>query len=698
MREKVLSIFNNSKNKKLDPIDIISHMKKVYTSEDLKKLMECLYELVNEGILISSKKNTFKLVTDEFLRAKVERVQSGNGWALMEGEDDIFIDKKNMLDACTGDLCLLETFRNKGELEARVKRILERNLPLCEVKVENSVTYLIPLKEYKLNIVLLENKEIPLVDGEIIRVKSVKEDRYNIYVKVEKKIGHKNSPDIDTLEVMEELGVPHGFSEEALREAQSLPTEVLESDFVGRKDLTNEMIFTIDGKDTKDIDDAIGLKILENGNYLLNVSIADVTNYVKFGSALFNDAYEKGNSTYMADRVEPMLPVELSNGICSLNEGVNRCAVTTLIELDKTGNVVRKEMFPSIIKSKKKMNYDDVNTILDGGNVKGYEEFKSTLLKMYELSCLVKNKMIERGEIEFSSSEIKLIVDENGKMTDIKKHVQYKGETLIEQFMILSNEASISLLTDACDFGIFRVHGTPSPKKIEDFIKFMSSLGYQINAKFDYSNMSNKNIQMILKVIKGTKDEEILSDKLLRSMQKAIYSTTNIGHYGLGSEKYTHETSPIRRFSDLLLHYLIKIALFDMDMGVSLAQIGSGLEEACEHISMTERRSDDAEYEVNDMKIAEYMEDHIGEEYNARIVTILKNGFFVETDKYIEGMISLDTLKGYYTVSDDMTFYYDRKHKPCFKLGESVKVKCIGASKVRRQVDFTIVEGTYGNS
>ena len=698
MKEKVLSIFKSSKNKKLDPIDIISHIKKNYSSEDIKRLLEVLQELVNEGTIIPAKKNTFKLVSDEYIKSKVERVASGNGWALMDGQDDIFIDKKNMQDASTGDLCLLETFKVRGKLEAKIKRILERNLPLAEVKVENGITYVIPVKDYKLNVVLLENEDMPLVDGEIVRIKSVREDRDNIYVKVASKVGHKNSPDIDTLMVMAEMEVPHGFSEETLIEARSLPTEVLESEKNGRVDLTNEEIFTIDGVDTKDIDDAVGLTILENGNYLLKVCIADVTNYVKWGSSTFNDAYNKGNSTYMADRVEPMLPIELSNGICSLNPNVLRCAVTTEIEIDKEGNVVNKKMYPSIIKSRKKMNYDEVQNVIEGHPSEEYKPFENTLLEMNKLSHLLKNKMKERGEIEFTSSEIKLIVDENGKLLDIKNHEQRDAETLIEQFMIASNEASIDLLTEATDTAIYRVHASPSPKKIEEFVKFLSLLGYQVNGKFDYSDMSNKHIQKLLSVIKGSKDEEILSTKLLRSMQKAVYSSTNIGHYGLGSKKYTHETSPIRRFSDLLLHYLIKTVLFDMDMGVSLGEIGRCLPEACEHISMTERRSDECEYEVNDMKIAEYMEKHIGSEYKARISGVSKQGFFVETEKHIEGFVSLDTLKGYYTVSEDNLYYLDRKKRRVFTLGEEVFVKCIGASKERREVDFTLVEGTYGNN
>lgn len=691
MKEEILNIFKRNGNRRLEPTEIAKYFNKNYSVEDLKKVLKCLTELVSEGEIISAKHNTFKLVSDEYIKTKIERVSSGNGYLLLS-DGDIYVDRKNMNGALDGDFVLAETHKRFGKVEGKVKRVLDRNLPLGEICIQDGVTFVKPLKEYPYDIVLTLNENINVVEGEIVKLKSVHEEDNKIIVKVIEKIGHKNSPDIDTLKVMAELGVPTGFSDETRIEVKSIPGEISDKDYIGRTDLTNEVIFTIDGIDTKDIDDAIGLKILDNGNYLLNVSIADVTKYVKWNSALFNDAYLKGNSTYMADRVEPMLPVELSNGICSLNPNVPRCAVTTEIEFDKEGNVVKKRMFPSIIKSKKKMNYDAVNKIFAGEKVEGYEEFESVLFKMLELSKLLKKKKIERGEIEFDSSEIKLIVDENGKVTDIKKRTSGLGEELIEEFMIASNEASISLVNEKTGLGIYRVHGKPTPKKIEEFVKFMSTLGYSMKGKFNYSDISNKNIQNIMEFIKETKDKEILSKKLLRSMQKAVYSTDNIGHFGLASKMYTHETSPIRRFSDLLLHYMIKISLFNMNMGTSLAEISRGLSEACDHISMTERRSDECEYAVNDMKIAEYMENHIGEEYDATVDGLLKNGFFVETDNYVEGFVSLDTINDYYKLSDDGLFYYNRKKKIALTLGDKVRVKCISANKETRHIDFVLVK------
>ena len=691
MKEKVLNIFKRNGNKKLDPIEIVKYLSKDYDVKDIKEVMDVIYELVSDGSIVSCKKGMFKLTGDEYVKGKVERVGSGNGY-LLQSDGDIYIDKKNMNTALTGDLCLCEIFKRFGSTEAKVKKVLDRNLPLGEIVEDSGIVYVKPLKEYPYELELLYNKEFSLVDGEIVKLKCIEENNKVLKVKVIKKIGHKNSPDIDTLKIMAELDVPAGFSEETMNEVKTLPTEVLKSDYKGRTDISNEMIFTIDGKDTKDIDDAVGLKMLDNGNYLLNVSIADVTNYVKWNSSIFNDAYNKGNSTYMADKVEPMLPIELSNGICSLNPNVLRCAVTTEIEFDTNGNVVNKRMYPSIIKSRKKMNYDDVNIILKGGHVSGYEEFESTLLNMLELSKKLKKKKLERGEIEFPSDEIKLIVDENGKVIDIKKRVQDLGENLIEEFMIASNEASIDLLTNECEYGIYRVHAKPAPKKIEDFVKFMSSLGYSTKGKFNYSDISNKNIQMILNEIKGVKDEDILSRKLLRSMQKAVYSTDNIGHFGLGSKKYTHETSPIRRFSDLLLHYMIKIVLFKWNMGVSINEIGRGLVEACDHISMTERRSDECEYAVEDMKMAEYMEKHIGEEFKGMISSVTNFGMFVELENLIEGLVHITSLKGFYNYDETSQSLLGEKNGDKYTIGDNVLVKVVAASKEEKFIDFEIIK------
>ncbi len=698
MKDQIIKIIKSFGGRKVNPIEIVSKIKKKYNSSDIKLVYEILEELANEGIVIECKKNTFKLATDEYIKGQIEVVGSGNAWLLIS-TGDIFIDKRNLKGALDGDTCLCETFKNKGSLEARVKRVVERNIPLGEICIENDITYVKPLKLYPYDLILQENTDLALVEGEIVKLKCIKEDNKCLKVKAIEKIGHKNSPDIDTLKIMAELEVPTGFSEATRREVEKLPKEVTPEDYNGREDLTNEIIFTIDGKDTKDIDDAIGLKTLENGNYLLNVSIADVSRYVKFGGAIFTDAYNKGNSTYMADRVEPMLPIELSNGICSLNPNVLRCAVTCEMEYDTQGNLVNKRLFPSIIKSRKKMNYDDVNLVYEGKTPKEYKEYEEILLKMLDLSKLLKKKKKERGEIEFESSEVKLIVDEKGKVTNIEKRTQGIGENLIEDFMIASNEACIEIITENCDTGLYRIHGKPNPKKIEEFIKFVSTLGHTLTGKFNYENMTNKDIQNIMKQLKDKPDYEIISTKMLRSMQKAIYSTDNIGHFGLASTKYTHETSPIRRFCDLLIHYLIKIVVFNKDMGVTLEQISSGLSEAADHISMTERRSDECEYAVNDMKIAEYMEGHIGDEYNAVVDGLLKTGFFVETENYVSGFVSLDTINDYYTISDDNLYYTNRKKQIAIKLGDKVRVRCIAASKETRHVDFILVEGeTNGNT
>ena len=625
--------------------------------------------------------------------------EKGFGFVKISEEiPDIFIAGKNKRDAMDKDIVSVKVLNKKqgSHKEGIIIKVVKRNTKqlVGTFQKNKNFGFVIPdSKEIGTDIFVSKSNFAKAKDNQKVVVKITKYPTKGKKAegKIIEVLGFKDEAGIDMLSIIKEYDLPYEFKANILKEAKSVSNVKLSKE--GRVDLRDKEMFTIDGEDAKDLDDAVYVEKNEDETYNLGVHIADVSHYVKEGSMLNKEAIKRGTSVYMLDRVIPMLPKELSNGICSLNPNVLRCAISCEMEIDNLGNFVSKRVFPSIIKSRKKMNYDDVNVILEGGHVEGYEEFESTLHKMLELSKLFKKRKIERGEIEFSSSEIKLIVDENGKLIEIKKRKQGLGENLIEDFMIASNESCIEIITNITDAGLYRIHGRPSPKKIEEFVKFVSALGYKLTGKYDYNDISARDIQSMLKQLKGTKDEEVLNRKLLRSMQKAIYSTDNIGHFGLGSPKYTHETSPIRRFCDLLIHYLIKIVVFEWDMGVTLEQLESGLVEACEHISMTERRSDECEYAVNDMKIAEYMENHIGEEYDAIVDTLMKNGFFVETENYVDGFVSLDTINDYYILSDDNMCYTNRKKQIALRLGDKVRVKCIAASKETRHVDFMLIEG-----
>ena len=695
MKEKVLQVIRNSQ-KSIDAMKIMRTIKEDYSKEDLEEVLGSIDELLKEGEIVSKRDNCYMpFERSKFKKGKIEITRSGNGYVLLP-ERDLFINKQNLKGSLNGDTVICEVVSDKGNIyEGKVRKIIKRGLgnALAEVLIDSEGNYSLKmLKDLPFKVVLDSGEEVGLLDGEIVKLEVVAEVGNVIYAKVKSRVGHKNSPDIDILKIVAEFDIPYEFSEKALQEAKLMPKTVLPKDFEGRKDLRDKEIFTIDGSDTKDIDDAISLEMLQNGNYLLGVHIADVSYYVKEGSVLKKEALERGNSVYLADRVIPMLPVELSNGICSLNPNVDRCAMSIEMEIDKEGNVVHKELFRSIIKSRKKMTYESVNKVLKGNCEEEYKPYEETLLQMHELSKILKANKTRRGEIDFVSSEVKLIVDENGKVIDIKKRVQDLAEQLIENFMVVANESVSRTMTEHNVPSIYRVHGSPSPEKIKEFIKFAGMLGCHIVGKIDYNNITPKDIQNILSQLENHSAYELLNKHLLRCMQKAVYDTTNIGHFGIASTDYTHFTSPIRRFSDLELHYIIGETIFKQTNNAFCEALKQNLLYITERISETEKTADDCEHEVNDMKIAEYMENHIGEEYDAVIDGMLANGFFVETDNLISGLVKLETLEDYYTFREDLMAFVANNKKIAFRLGDKVRVECIGASKEQRTVDFTLVK------
>ena len=472
---------------------------------------------------------------------------------------------------------------------------------------------------------------------------------------------------------------------------------VSEKDLVGRRDLTNEVIFTIDGSHTKDIDDAISYEKVGN-LHRLGVHIADVSNYVKENTALGDAAYERGTSAYLADTVIPMLPHKLSNGICSLNEGVIRLTMSCVMDINEQGKVVNYDIFPSYIKSSKKMTYECVNQILMNNIVPdGYEPFADTLKQMNNLAHILQKEITNRGYINFDLDEAEVIQNESGVAVDIVKRERYDGEKLIESFMIVANETVASHIYNMDLPFVYRVHGTPNSEKIDDFVNLVKLMGYQIKTKA--VDLSPKSMQKLLNELGDIPEFEILSSMLLRSMKKAEYSTENIGHFGLASKAYTHFTSPIRRFPDLTVHRLLKKYLVEKDMSMqTIRYLENNLVELCEHSSEREVASINAERDVLDMKMAEYMESHIGEEYEGIISSVTNFGMFVELSNLVEGLIPVKSIKGdYYNYVPELLSLVGNSTKKTYRIGDKVKVKCVAASKVTAMIDFELVKEEIKN-
>ena len=707
MREKILKIIKEE-NKSLNPMDIMNKIMDNSTIKDYEELMRELEKLCREGIIRQTNHNGY--VMNELLTGILDVHEKGNAHLLVKNGEDVFIPKNNMNGATEKDLVIVD-YTNKEKTEGKVVRILKRSLgkSLGEVVNQDGKLFVKSLDNtlpYQID-VDIDDCDFTLVDGLIVHLDYVKDiSRGRVLAKIDYPIGHKNAPGNDTEIAMiaSEFDVYLFMPEEVKEEAKNFPSSLTEEEIQkeiakGRVDLRGDTTTTTDGKDTKDIDDAIQDEVLPNANFKVTVDIADVSYYVKMNTAVWKYAELKGNSDYLANKVGPMLPIELSNGICSLNPNEDRYAMSCVMEIDHAGNIVNENVFISVIKSKKKMNYDAVQDIIDDKeteDTKDYTTVKYTvkpnetiediafkncittsrLLEfnkpedikpgneinipirdivklMYKVSKVMGNKLHKLGKIDFeSSSEKKQIFDENEKLIDIVPRVQRPAETIVENHMIYANvgftrftcNALSQIIPNMIPF-VFRIHENPNPKKIEDFMKMLSIFGINYPKKINPEHVTSKDIQELLDYLKDRENYKIFSKKLLRSMQKARYSPEPQGHFGLGlaanERDYTHFTSPIRRMCDLLVHTIFRVFIVEKDTSPeNLRFWASYLSEVCEHISECERTSAECEYAVDDYYDAVFMQDKIGKTFEATIDGPMPTSFFVQTnDKLIDGKV-----------------------------------------------------------
>lgn len=696
MKNEILKILN-SQYEALDLMKI-NDMLELTSAKEYLELQNEIEKLVNEHIVFRTKKEKYILYKNcpNLKVGKLSINKRGSGFLLLEG-DDLYINYNNLNGATNGDIVLAETFLYNNETEGKVLKILERNTKniIGSIYYKNNKPYLkLDDDKKSINIELDHHSTKNCVDGTKVLVNTVKELGNNKYLgTVVKIIGHIHDPGVDIKSIAYKYGIFEDFSKETEEQVNKIPTEVLDKHLVNRKDLTNEIIFTIDGDDTKDIDDAISFKY-ENGIYHLGVHIADVSYYVTEDSPLDQDAYARGTSSYLADSVIPMLPHKLSNGICSLNPDVLRLTISCEMKIDEKGNVISYDIFPSYIKSKKRMTYKKVNDILMRDIVpEGYEKYADTLKDMNHLAKILREHKIERGYIDFDLEEAKLIVDEKGKCIDVVKRIREDGEKLIEDFMIAANETVARHIYNMGLPFIYRIHGKPKPEKIDSFMRLVKLLGYQLIGKF--KDMNSKSMQKILSQLSDKPEYDILASILLRSMQKAIYAPDNIGHFGLGSQCYTHFTSPIRRYPDLIVHRLLREYLFEANINNEIIEKWENrLPEIGMQTSQREQDAVEAEREVDDMKKAEYMESHVGEIHSGIISGVTNFGFFVELPNTVEGLVHINSLIGdYYAYVPDLMAIIGQNTKKTYRLGSKITIKVIGASKEAQTIDFEIYGG-----
>lgn len=696
MKERIIELLNE--NTSLTIMEINDKLL-LNTINEYQKLENILDELVSDGILYYSERKKKYLLLENSHLVKGELILNDKGFGFIEiGKDkkDVYVNEKNINGALDGDMVLFE-YLNKDPLkpEGKIIKVIKRNYdPLVgEVILIDGDYFVKPDKSGK-NIYIPRDYLNGAVEGHKVVVEPLKEG--NRIGKITKIIGHKNDVGVDILSFVYEYNFNPEFPKEVIDELESIPQFLSSNDInegltSGRRDLRDEIIFTIDGADTKDIDDAVSIEKISDNEYILGVHIADVSYYVKKGSKIDEEAYFRGTSVYLVDRVLPMLPHKLSNGICSLNENEDRFAMSCIMHIDSRGNVTKYDIFPSIIKSRKKMTYDAVNSILENNVVpEGYEEFESTLRVMKELSKILRKKMIGRGYIEFESDEAKIIVDDNCHPIEIKARVQRTGEELIENFMIAANETVASSIFYKNLPGIYRVHDKPNEKRIEEFLKFLSLHGYTASGKNKVENP--KDLQKILNSLENVPEIKVLHDMAIRSQSKAVYSDVNIGHFGLGSKCYSHFTSPIRRYPDLILHRLVREYNYNYSEDI-ITNNKEYLPVASEHLSIREQEAQNCERDVDKMKKAEYMMDHIGEVYEGIISGVQEFGFFVELDNTVEGLVKVEDIKGdYFIYNPDLMALLGKRSKRKYAFGDKVVVKVIGADKDRSTVDFEMYE------
>lgn len=695
MKEKIINVMND----KYEPLDVIeiNDLLELSTPEDLNRLNNFLNELVNEGIVYKTKKNKYILFKNcPNLKSGVISInKKGFGFLIVPDGEDIYIDKGNINGAINEDKVLVELVNNFGKTEGRVIRVLNRDLNnlIGEVYFYNNKPYVkLEDEKKKIDIKLDTKSTNGIVEGTKVIVSIIKEMSKNKYLgKITTVIGHKDDPGIDIKLVAYKYSIYEEFSNKALIQTDEIPDVVSENELKGRTDLTQEVIFTIDGDDTKDIDDAISYKY-ENGLHVLGVHIADVSYYVTENSYLDKDALSRGTSSYLADSVIPMLPHKLSNGICSLNEGVIRLTQSCVMQIDDNGNVKSYDIFPSYIKSRKKMTYKKVNDIIMRNIIDPeYKDFATILLKMNDLAHILRKNKVKRGYIDFDLDEAKIIVDKDENVIGVEKRVREDAERMIEDFMIAANETVATYIYNMDLPFIYRVHDIPNSEKITKFLNLVSALGYKVNGKI--KDLTPISMQKLLEQLKDVPEYKVLSSMLLRSMRKAVYQKENIGHFGLGSKCYTHFTSPIRRYPDLEVHRLLRKYLYENKIdNETIDYYNANLDYIAEQASEREQASVDAEREVDDMKMAEYMENHIGEEFDGVISGVENFGFFVELDNLIEGLVHVNSLKGdYFNYIPELLCLIGQNTKKRYTIGDKVHIKVVGASKEARTIDFELV-------
>ncbi len=666
-----------------------------------KELQEVLDELLAEGRIEVSAKGKYKKSEGKYLVGTFTAHPRGFGFVSIEGEDaDIFIPEKAVNGAFHMDIVQVEVVSETSgkRREGKIIKILERGVVQIVCTYEKSKTFGFAVPDnpkFGSDIFIPQERSKGAVSGHkvVVEITDYGKEGKKPEGKVVEILGHINDPGTDILSIVRAYNLPVEFSERILKQVENVSNEVSTADMAGRMDLRDWQTVTIDGEDAKDLDDAITLT-REGEYYQLGVHIADVTNYVQEHSALDVEALKRGTSVYLVDRVIPMLPHKLSNGICSLNAGENRLALSCIMTIDKKGNVIDHNIAETVIKVDRRMSYTSVKKILedqDEAEIREYEELVPMFERMEELAAILRKKRMSRGSIDFDFPETKIILDKQGRPVEIKPYERNVATKIIEDFMLIANE------TVAQDYFwqelpfVYRTHENPDTEKIRKLSTFINNFGYTM--KIGQDEIHPKELQKLLTKIDGTPEEALISRLTLRSMKQAKYATVSTGHFGLATPYYCHFTSPIRRYPDLQIHRIIKDNLRGRMNAKRIAHYEKILPEVAKHSSETERVADEAERETEKLKKVEYMSGHIGEIFTGVISGVTEYGFYVELPNTIEGMVHVTTLTDdYFHYSADTYELVGEVTNIHYKLGQKVSVMVMETDKIMRTIDFRLVQ------
>ncbi|AOR99730.1 MULTISPECIES: ribonuclease R [Bacillus] len=701
--EKLLSFMKEEAYKPLT-VQELEEMLNITEAEEFKELVKALVALEEKGLIVRTRSDRYGIPEKmNLIKGKISAHAKGFAFLLPEDTSlsDVFIPPNELNTAMNGDIVMvrLNSQSSGSRQEGTVIRILERAIQrvVGTYTETRNFGFVIPDdKKITSDIFIPKNGKNGAAEGHkvVVKLTSYPEGRMNAEGEVETILGHKNDPGIDILSVIHKHGLPGEFPADAMEQASSTPDTIDEKDLKDRRDLRDQVIVTIDGADAKDLDDAVTVTKLDDGSYKLGVHIADVSHYVTENSPIDKEALERGTSVYLVDRVIPMIPHRLSNGICSLNPKVDRLTLSCEMTINSQGQVTEHEIFQSVIKTTERMTYSDVNKILvdDDEELKQkYEPLVPMFKDMERLAQILRDKRMDRGAVDFDFKEAKVLVDDEGAVKDVVIRERSVAEKLIEEFMLVANETVAEHFHWMNVPFIYRIHEEPNAEKLQKFLEFVTTFGYVV--KGTAGNIHPRELQSILDAVRDRPEETVISTVMLRSMKQAKYDPQSLGHFGLSTEFYTHFTSPIRRYPDLTVHRLIRTYLINGKVDEATQEKwAERLPDIAEHTSSMERRAVDAERETDDLKKAEYMLDKIGEEFDGMISSVTNFGMFVELPNTIEGLVHVSFMTDDYYRFDEQHFaMIGERTGNVFRIGDEITVKVVDVNKDERNIDFEIV-------